>query len=39
MYFGGYLSEELLQQRCGPAVMEVPAFGRVADVSSVQQKG
>ena len=30
------LSEELLQQRCGPAMMEVPLFGRVADVSCVQ---
>lgn len=33
------LSEELLQQGGGPAVVEVPAFGRVADVCCVQQQG
>lgn len=35
----GHLSEELLQQREGPAVMEAPGFCRVADVSSVKQQG
>lgn len=38
-HFGDYLSEELLQQRCGPAMVEVPLLGRVTDVSSVQQQG
>lgn len=37
--FGVYLSEEFLQQGCSPVVMKFPAFGRVADVSSVQQQG
>lgn len=34
-----HLSEELLQEGGGPAVVEVPAFGRVADVCCVQQQG
>lgn len=33
------LSEELLQEGSGPAVVKVPAFGRVADVGRVQQQG
>lgn len=33
------LSEELLQQWGGPAVVHVPVFGRVADVSRVQYQG
>lgn len=36
---GEHLSEELLQQREGPAVVEAPGFCRVADVSSVEQQG
>lgn len=34
-----HLSEELLQQGGGPAVVEVPTFGRMADVCRVQQQG
>lgn len=34
-----HLSEELLQQREGPAVMEAPGFCRVTDVSSMKQQG
>lgn len=34
-----HLSEELLQEGSGPAVVKVPAFGRVADVGRVQQQG
>lgn len=33
------LSEELLQKGSGPAVVEIPTFGRVADVGCVQQQG
>ncbi len=33
------LSEELLQQWGGPAVVHVPGFGWVADVSGVQYQG
>lgn len=33
-----HLSEELLQQGGGPVVVEVPVFGRVADVGRVQQQ-
>lgn len=34
-----HLSEELLQQREGPAVMEAPGFRRVTDVGSMKQQG
>lgn len=34
-----HLSEKLLQKGSGPAVVEVPALGRVADVGCVQQQG
>lgn len=34
-----HLSKELLQEGSGPAVVKVPAFGRVADVGRVQQQG
>lgn len=34
-----YLSEELLQQKGGPAMVQAPVFGRMADVRSVQQQG
>lgn len=34
-----HLSEELLEQGGGPAVVEVPTFGRMADVSRVQEQG
>lgn len=33
-----HLSKELLQQGGGPVVVEVPVFGRVADVGCVQQQ-
>lgn len=33
-----HLSEELLQQGGGPVVVQVPVFGRVADVGRVQQQ-
>lgn len=33
------LSEELLQKGSGPAVVEIPTFGWVADVGGVQQQG
>lgn len=33
-----HLSEELLQQGRGPAVVQVPVLGRVADVRRVEQQ-
>lgn len=34
-----YLSEELLQERHGPAVVQVPCFRGMADVCCVQHQG